>query len=237
MFIDTPPITLSCTRTGANAFPNEDRFVIPTLHQAAGTPAVQPGDFCIVLDLANSNNGVLPPPVTPAGFTHIAGSNGSQQNGNVSKGHMSAKILAAADIGATKIGLNPTDNGRKMVATFQMNRPVSYFTAFGFSDGAGPIGGDPPLLTTVPTNPVAGTCLMVGMGCGESGFTPVGVNISGSAPYNVSGTDDTGTVVSSTRVFYSMYPFGTTALFIQFNMPDASVNNANWAATCGFILN
>lgn len=237
MFINTPPITLSCTRTGANAFPNEHLFVIPSVHQAAGSPAVQPGDFCVIADLANSANGTLPTPVTPSGFTHIAGSNGSQQNGNASKGHLSAKILTAADIGATRTGLNGSDNGRKMVATFQMSRPVSFFSAFGFSDGAGPIGGDPPLLTSVPSNPIAGTLLFVGMGCGESGFTPTGVNVFGSIPYNISGTDDTGTVVSATRVFYSMYPFGVTASNFQFNMPDASANNANWALTCGFILN
>lgn len=236
MFIDTPPITLSCTRTGANAFPNEHLFVIPALHQAAGTPAVQPGDFCVVGVLTNQNNNVAPVRVVPAGFTLLATSPGTQQNGNVSHGNLYAKILTAADIGATKSTTNPTENGRIMCATFQMNRPVLNFSSASFIDGPGPMGGDPPLLTVgAPGNP-AGTLLIVFMGLGESGHTPSQNGIIGSAPYNASGTDDTGTVVSSTRTYYSMYPFGVPGVGAQFNMPDAAALNANWELGLYFIL-
>lgn len=239
MFINSPPITLSCTRTGANAFPNENQFVIPTLHTAAGTPAVVPGDLCVVFDLCNNNNGVYPVNNTPAGFTLLFGALGSQQNGNLSKANVYAKILATADIGALRSGMIPTENARKMVCTFQMSRPVQSFTLLQGLIG-GPQGTDCGTFGLGAPAIVAGTQLDLFMSCSESAHTPTQSGIFGSAPYNVSGTDDTGSVASATRAYYSMWPFlGATTHFSgpQFHAGDAAVNNAN--AICGvqFALN
>lgn len=239
MFINSPPITLGCTRTGAEAFPLEERFIIPTVHTTPGTPNVLPGDLCVVLDLANNNNGVYPVNNTPVGFTNLFGDLGNQANGNLSKMNAYAKILAAADIGATKVGMAETENARKMVATFQMNRPVQSFTLLS-NIRSGPQGtalGN--LSLGVPDNAdignQTGTQLAVFMSAGEIAHTPSSSGIIGSAPYNSVGTDPTGAVVSATRCYYSMYPFGTIHFTgPQFNPGDSAVTYSN--AAFGIIL-
>lgn len=245
MFIDTPPITLSCTRTGAHAFPNEHLFDIPTLHDSSGNPAVQAGDFCVVGVLTNQNNNVVPTRIVPAGFTLIATSVGTQQNGNTAQGNMYAKILTAADIGAVKATTNPTDNGRVMCATFRMSKPVQSFTSKVVVD-SGPSGGAPGALQTGASSAaddlIPGTSLFVGMGLAQSGHTDTFVQAVGSGAYNlVDVNDNVGNIVSATRIGYGMWPYGLplfslgVLLFIQ--MPDASTINSNYSALAWFVLN
>lgn len=239
MFINSPPITLGVTRTGASAFPNEQNFVIPTVHTTPGTPNVVPGDLCLVLDLCNNNNGVYPVNNIPSGFTLLGGALGSQQDGNLSKLCVYAKILATADIGATKTGMLETENARKMVCTFNMNRPVQSFTLLQLQM-AGPQGTAVGTLSLGAPAIVAGTQLDVFMSCSENGHTPSSSGIFGSAPYNSTGTDDTGSVVSATRAYYSMWPYlGATTHFSgpQFTPPDATATYANCACAVQLALN
>lgn len=239
MFINSPPITLSLTRTGANAFPQEQAFTIPTLHTAAGTPAVLPGDLCLVLDLCNNNDGTNPSLNTPPGFTLLTNQLGSQQNGNKSRLALYAKILATADIGNTFSGMTETENARKMVCTFQMSRPVQNFTVLQVSD-AGPLGAAIGTMSLGAPAIVAGTQLDVFLSCMENVHTPSSSGIFGSAPYNVSGTDDTGSIASATRSYYSMWPFtGGTTHFSgpQYTPGDASPTHANAAAAVQLALN
>lgn len=232
MFINTPPITLSCTRTGAAAFPNEQNFTIPTTHDSGN--AVKAGDLCVLGDLCNNNNGSFPALVAPSGFTFIGTSTGLQQNGNASRAAMSYKILTAADIGAVRVGMNPTDNARKMLATFEMNRAVQSVVAAGYSD-SGPTGGDPLQINVSPIAPYLGTSLVVLMGLGQTAHAPTQSGVIGSQPYNLT-ADDTGAVLSATRIYYSMYPFGVTPATGAINMGDVSTINSNWSCGCYFFL-
>lgn len=221
---------LGITRTGANAFPNEHLFVIPTTHNPDGN-AVQPGDLCVLFDLANNNTAAIPALVTPAGFTNIGGATGSD-GVDGARCAASYKILAAADIGATKTGMNGTENERKMCAVFRPSRPIVGVTPGGFVVSA-PTNGNPASQVIVVPTSSTGNILVIGMACAENSITSIAAWTPGVPnPYRAVADNIGGS--SATRSLYAHYPYGNAPADHTFDVGDFSTLDTT--TLCGFYL-
>lgn len=221
-------------RSGANAFPNEHLFVVPTTNSVTGTP-VEAGDLCVLFDLANNNTAAIPALVTPTGFTSIGGTTGADGSGNGARCAASYKILAAADIGATFTGMNGTENERKMVCSFRMSRPVQSVTPGGFVVSA-PTGGDPSGVSIVVPGSSTGNILVLAMACAENPITALTSWTPGGGSQYVSpanAADELG-AATATRSPYTYYPYGVTPSNHILDVGDFSTFDTT--TLCGFYL-
>lgn len=228
IFFDEGLTVLGVSRSGANAFPNEHNFVIPTVDNVTGTAFVA-GDLCVAVSLQNNINadGIPPPFAIPSGFTsvglNITGNTASGLRGRCAAAY---KILAAADLGATKSFMPSTDNGRIMVCSIRMNRPIQSVVIGGLdSTPSGTWGGNPASqsLNTLVAATAGQNVIALMVAIAENDVTSFAPSPTpGGTPYvfPADATDATGITTTPTRSIYRYTPAGEAHVNYTFDIGD-----------------
>jgi hypothetical protein len=224
--LDDGLVVNGCSRSGANAFPNEHNFVIPTVDNVTGSP-IQAGDLCVAFSVQWNEEavGAAPAATLPSGFTALLNSiTGRSASLWYGRGLAAYKILTAADIGATKSFGAGDEQGRICVATFRMNRPIQSVAAGGQDFTPSGTWSGNPAAQSLTTSPAAGENVLALMfALSENDVTSFAPSPTpGGTPYvsPADATDSTGITTTPTRCIYEYYPAGATLDNFTFDMGD-----------------